>query len=114
VEDEDSLRALVRTCLTRLGYRVLECSHGQEALELWRDHRDAIQLLLTDLVMPKGVTGTDLARQLQADRPDLKVVYTSGYRKETTIELVAGVNYLPKPFEPAGLAGIVRNALDSA
>ncbi|MGC3960096.1 MAG: response regulator [Verrucomicrobiota bacterium] len=62
VEDEQSLRVLVRNVLTRLGYRVVEATTGLTALEVWKEHQKDIRLLLTDLVMPDGMTGKDLPR----------------------------------------------------
>lgn len=117
VEDEQSLRVLVRNVLTRLGYRVLEATTGVTALDVWRQNRDDIKLLLTDLVMPDGMTGKELAAQLLEADPKLKVIYTSGYSHEVAggggFELQDGVNFLSKPFQAAKLAQTVRNRLDS-
>jgi two-component system, cell cycle sensor histidine kinase and response regulator CckA len=115
VEDESALRVLARRILTRLGYRVLEAPTGVSALGVWREHRREIQLLLTDLVMPDGMNGRDLARHLHQDNPDLKVIYTSGYSAEIAgqdFPLVEGLNFLAKPFSPSKLAHIVRASLD--
>lgn len=116
VEDEQSLRVLVRNVLTRLGYRVVEATTGVTAVEVWNEHRDQIRLLLTDLVMPDGMTGKDLASQLVAQDPKLKVIYTSGYSREIAgkdFPLQDGVNFLSKPFQAAKLAQTVRSILDS-
>ncbi|MFO1512550.1 MAG: PAS domain S-box protein [Verrucomicrobiota bacterium] len=115
VEDEQSLRVLTRNVLTRLGYRVLEATTGVTALEVWREHRDQIRLLLTDLVMPDGMTGRELAEQLVEADPKLKVIYTSGYSRDiagNNFTLQDGVNFLSKPFQAAKLAQTVRNCLD--
>jgi signal transduction histidine kinase/DNA-binding response OmpR family regulator/putative methionine-R-sulfoxide reductase with GAF domain len=115
VEDEFALRAVVRTTLLRLGYRVIEAATGNEALAVWRQDHDAIRLLLTDLVMPGGLTGRDLADQLLKENPKLKVIYTSGYRAEIEARdflLVEGGNFLAKPFETEKLAQTIRNCLD--
>ena len=115
VEDEMALRTSMRTALSRLGYRVLEASTGGHALELWQEHRDAIRLLLTDLVMPGGITGKDLAERLLKEDPQLKVVYTSGYSAEIAdkdLNLEEGVNFLAKPFVLQKLAQIIRKRLD--
>jgi len=115
VEDDAALRANVRSVLGRLGYRVLEASHGKAALEVWQQHRDEIRLLLTDMVMPGGMTGLDLAGQLLQQNPKLKVVYSSGYSADIAsdeIHLEEGVNFLTKPFEVPKLAQIIRQCLD--
>ncbi len=115
VEDEQSLRVLVRNVLTRLGYRVVEATTGVTAIEVWKEHQKEIRLLLTDLVMPDGMTGKALAAQLVAQDPELKVIYTSGYSREVAgldFPLQDGVNFLSKPFQAAKLAQTVRNILD--
>lgn len=115
VEDEQSLRVLVRNVLTRLGYRVLEATTGLTALEVWKEHQQDIKLLLTDLVMPDGMTGKALAEQLVAQSASLKVIYTSGYSREIAgkdFPLQDGVNFLSKPFQAAKLAQTVRANLD--
>ena len=117
VEDEQSLRVLVRNVLTRLGYRVLEATTGLTAVEVWKDHQHDIKLLLTDLVMPDGMTGKQLAEVLVQANPKLKVIYTSGYSRDVAgqgFPLQDGVNFLSKPFQAAKLAQTVRNTLDGA
>ena len=116
VEDEQSLRVLVRNVLTRLGYRVLEATTGLTAVEVWKEHRNDIKLLLTDLVMPDGMTGKQLAEVLVQENPNLKVIYTSGYSRDIAgqgFTLQDGVNFLSKPFQAAKLAQTVRNSLDA-
>ena len=84
------------------------------ALEIWRQHKHEISLLLTDLVMPEGLNGKELARQLQNDNPGLKVVYTSGCSAEIAgkdFPLKDGVNFLPKPYEAHKLSQIIRARL---
>jgi CheY-like chemotaxis protein len=115
VEDESALRASVRTSLSQLGYRVLEAVNGVEALDIWKRHHDEIKLLLTDLVMPGGMTGVDLAGRLLLENPKLKVIYTSGYSAEVAgknLPLEEGVNFLNKPYAAQHLAQAVRNCLD--
>ncbi|HEX5222971.1 MAG TPA: PAS domain S-box protein, partial [Verrucomicrobiae bacterium] len=115
VEDEQSLRVLTRDVLTRLGYRVLEATTGVSALDVWKEHRQEIRLLLTDLVMPDGVSGRELAKQLGEADPKLKVIYTSGYSRDVAgqnFPLQDGVNFLSKPFQAAKLAQAIRNCLD--
>jgi CheY-like chemotaxis protein len=116
VEDEATLRRLFRNMLTRLGYRIFEAPTGAAALEVWRQNRNVIQLLLTDLVMPDGMTGIELGRKLLEEKPDLPIIYISGYSRETagaSIELHEGVNFLPKPFQVEKLAQIIRSNLDA-
>jgi len=115
VEDEPALRHLVLTLLSSCGYTVLAASSGVAALELWQAARDRIELVLTDMVMPGGMSGRELAERLRADVPQLPVIYTSGYSPDTTgagEALVEGTNYLPKPYQPLTLAQTVRNRLD--
>ncbi|MEI6045102.1 MAG: PAS domain S-box protein [Chloroflexota bacterium] len=115
VEDESSVRALVRNILQRYGYRVLEAASGREALLAWEIHKNQIDLLLTDLVMPGDVGGLDLVEQLHQQQPDLKVIYTSGYSAEIVGEKIAfyeGLNLLSKPYTPTMLAQAVRACLD--
>ena len=115
-EDEPALRALIRSVLTRLGYRVIEAPTGVRALELWEQNRDDIRLLLTDMVMPDGMSGRELAERLLGSNPALKVIYTSGYNPEfagKTFGLRDGVDFLAKPFAAPKLAETVRAQLDS-
>ncbi len=117
VEDESAVRVLLRAILERNGYRVLEAASGSEALERWPELRDQVRLLLTDLVMPGGLSGQELARQLTADRPDLKVVFLSGYSEEVVsgeLSLRRGDNYIPKPFTQEQLLTTLRRRLESA
>jgi PAS domain S-box-containing protein len=115
VEDNSFLHHSMRNILLQLGYRVLAASHGIGALNLWKQHRAEIQLLLTDLVMPGGMTGKDLGRRLLQENPKLKVIYTSGYSADIItkeLRLQEGVNFLGKPFDAHQLAQIIRNRLD--
>jgi PAS domain S-box-containing protein len=116
-EDDPSLRAAVRKALSQLGYRILEAPTGPKAIDLWKENRDEIRLLLTDLVMPGGMNGKDLALRLLQDDPKLKVIYMSGYSVEVVgkdFPLQEGVNFLTKPFQAGKLSKTVRDCLDSA
>jgi PAS domain S-box-containing protein len=116
VEDDAFLCASVRKTLSQLGYRVLEAVNGAEAIEIWKQNRDEIDLLLTDLVMPGGINGKELGEWLLKENPQLKVIYASGYSAEIAgkdFSLEEGVNFLTKPFESHKLAQIVRNRLDA-
>jgi PAS domain S-box-containing protein len=116
VEDEPGLRHLVRNILNRHGYKVLTASSGVEALKVWEEHRRNIQLLLTDMIMPDGLSGRDLAERLIAQDRHLKVIYTSGYSMDVVGKgsaLKEGYNFLQKPYQPPVLAKAIRDCLDS-
>jgi CheY-like chemotaxis protein len=115
VEDESAVRSLVCSVLKRFGYEVIEAHTGVEALQLWRQHRGTIDLLLTDIVMPGGMNGRQLAEWLLAEEPDLPVIYTSGYAAEAVggnFQFIDGQNFLQKPYPPARLAELIRQTLD--
>ncbi len=117
VEDESVLRELVREVLTAQGYHFLEAADGVEALDVWDAHRDKVDLLLTDMAMPRGLSGRDLAERLRQDAPWLPVIFSSGYSQEMIVrsdDTVQGATYLAKPYRPAQLAQAVREALDAA
>ncbi len=116
VEDEPVLRDLVREVLCQYDYRVIEAGSGVEALKVWDEHDGRVDLLLTDMVMPEGLTGRDLATQLKKRKPSLKVIYTSGYSAEVLGREVGtgDTAFLPKPYVPPQLAQIVRQCLDAA
>ena len=115
VEDEAALRSSMCKALSQLGYRMLESVSGVEAQKVWEQRRHEIDLLLTDLVMPGGVTGKDLAARFLNENPKLKVIYTSGYSIDVVgrnFPLEEGVNFLAKPFGANRLAQTVRDCLD--
>jgi CheY-like chemotaxis protein len=115
VEDDTRVRELARQVLQGQGYIVLEAQNPQEALLLSSRYTGPIQLMLTDVVMP-GMTGKALAEELSQTRPDLKVLYMSGYTDSTIAHhgvLEAGVAFLQKPFSLRALARKVRAVLDS-
>jgi two-component system, cell cycle sensor histidine kinase and response regulator CckA len=115
VEDEPILREWVREVLESNSYRVLEASNGIEALRVWDDENGKVDLLLTDMVMPEGMTGRDLARQLRARQAGLKVIYTSGYSAEIAANdpELRDVPFLPKPYPAPQLNQMIRNCLDA-
>ncbi len=113
VEDDDPVRAAVCSILERSGYRVLEARNGGEALLVCEQHRERIHLLLTDVVLPR-MNGTQLARRLTSGRPDMKVLFMSGYTGETIVHhgvLVPGSAHLQKPLTPDKLTRKVREVL---
>ncbi len=115
VEDEPILREMARDILSEYGYRIFEASSGREALDTWQRKMTEIDLLLTDMVMPEGVSGADLAKQLRVKHPHLKVIFTSGYTTtEVKTDLLVKMNarFLQKPYTHADLAKTVRECLD--
>jgi CheY-like chemotaxis protein len=115
VEDEAAVRSLVRSALHRYGYSVVEADSAAAALALWEREGRAVQLLVTDLIMP-GMTGRLLADRLRAVRPDLRVLYITGYSPDIvaqTLKLEEPRALLQKPFGIAELARAVRRALDA-
>ncbi len=115
VEDEEVLREMACDILQSYGYKILQASSGREALTVWKQSKRQVDLLLTDLVMPEGISGVDLAERLLSDRPDLKIIFTSGYTAgEINAELLARsqAHFLQKPYTQAQLAKIVRYCLD--
>lgn len=114
VEDEPSLRALAVHLLESCGYTVLEASNGEHALQVSDEQQRDIHLMLTDVVMP-GISGRVLAEELVKRRPQLRVLYTSGYTGQTVGAhgvLAEGSHFIPKPFTKEALARKVREALD--
>jgi PAS domain S-box-containing protein len=115
VEDALRVRAVVREILEMNGYRVLEARHGAEAIEISERHRGPIQLMVTDVVMPQ-MSGRELAQRLQPVRPDMRVIYMSGYTDDAIVRhgvLGEGIAFLSKPFTPDALALKVREVLDA-
>ena len=113
VEDVTAVRAVTREMLRRHGYQVLEAADGSAALQVAAAHGAPIHLLLTDVVMP-DVNGPDLANRLTAVRPEMKVLFMSGYTDDAVVRhgiLSEGIAYLQKPFTPRVLAGKVRSVL---
>jgi CheY-like chemotaxis protein len=115
VEDEAPVRELVCDLLAGHGYKILQAESGRKALEVWNQSKDQIDLVLTDLVMPDRMNGRELAERLWVERPDLKVIFTSGYSAEVVgkdFVMRRGLNYLQKPYHPQRLASVVRDCLD--
>ena len=109
VEDEPAVRQLFSQALVRAGYQVYEARNGQEAMKLFEQHADSIDLLLTDIRMPY-MGGTELAQQLRSRRRTLKLICVSGYPTAGEEELDA--DFLSKPFSREDLLAKVREVLD--
>jgi PAS domain S-box-containing protein len=114
VEDNDAVRGLARQTLTRYGYSVLDAANAEEALAIASTRLDQISLVVTDIVMP-GMNGRALARRLRADRPDVRIIFTSGYTNDMTTppdQGGPGTAFLHKPFAPSLLGRTVRELID--
>jgi CheY-like chemotaxis protein len=115
VEDEDVVRNLLRTYLGRQGYRVISAQSAPQALELFRREPQHFAALITDMVMPGGMTGRELADHVRQLRPDIPLIFMSGYSLEFAsdgLPVGHGVRFLCKPFEPSELGRTVREVLD--
>jgi len=114
VEDEASVRAVARRMLENLGYSVLEARNGQEALARVRQHAGAIDLIVTDTVMPE-MGGRELVEQIRREQPELRALYISGYTEDEIVRRgeAPGTAFLTKPFSAADLGAAVRAALDA-
>jgi two-component system cell cycle sensor histidine kinase/response regulator CckA len=117
VEDEETVRVAMRRLLERFGYRISEAASGPEALQKWRANEGSFDLLLTDVVMPNGVNGRELAEGLRTERPGLKVIFMSGYNgealgKDTTYLRRTKSRLVQKPCSCQDLVQVVRQCLD--
>ena len=114
-EDQPEVRSVACAVLERYGYRVLQASNGDEALQILREHRGPIHLLLSDVVMP-SMSGPELARLVQLKQPGIRVLYASGYTDDAIVRhgvLDPGVAFLQKPFTPTALLRKIRELLDA-
>src|SRR5690606_36402727 len=117
VEDEKSVRELARRILERRGYNVIAAADGREALDIL-EHSEGthIDLLLTEVIMP-GMNGQDVAERVRVLRPNIRVLFVSGYNEEAVLRhgvLAAGTGFLEKPFSPSVLLDRVRSILSEA
>ncbi len=114
VEDEPPVRNLIESALRHQGYAVHETASGAAALQLWDEFREDIGLLLTDIVMPRGINGQELAMRLSLTNPELKVLLLTGSSPDVMNETLLKKNnfsFLPKPIDFEELAKAVRSAL---
>lgn len=115
VENEMPARLLARTILRRQGYKIIEAASAAEAMRIWPQHRDFVSLVLTEIVMPDGMLGTELARRFCEEKSELQIIYTSFAGIEAAdagLKLHDGCNFIKKPFTPSNLSRTVRNCLD--
>jgi CheY-like chemotaxis protein len=113
-DDEPSIRKLIHDTLTPLGYKIIEASNGVEALELFRQSESEIDMLLTDVVMPK-MTGKKLAEKLLAEKPGFKILYMSGYTDNVIVHqgvLDEDIEFINKPLVPSLLTKRIREVLE--
>jgi CheY-like chemotaxis protein len=115
VEDDPAVLSFVESALSRLGYEVVSTSEPSQAVEIVRDQGQSIDLMITDVVMP-GMTGAVLAERVSEIRPDLKVMFVSGYTHDVIAHhgvLTDGIGFLQKPFSPSELGEKIRQVLDA-
>ncbi len=114
VEDEPILRELAHAILEDAGYKVLDAEASEDALDVWAQNEDKIDLLLTDMVLPGGMSGRELALELQQRKPGLKVIYCTGYSQEMVESQSEPIHFLQKPYPPETLLRAVQVCLDAA
>ncbi len=115
VEDEIPVRQLTKIVLERYGYKVIEAPTGKEAWNLWQQHRNSIDLVLTDMVMPDGMSGRDLVSKIQNENSQAKAIFVSGYSPDccgSDTGFNEGINFLQKPYHPDELSRAIRACLD--
>ncbi len=115
VEDEPLVRQTVGKYLRLQGYRIFEAGNGMEALSVWKQHSAEIQLLFTDVVMPEGMSGLELADRLMREKPQLRIIVGTGYSDAIVrngVPTYLGIQFLGKPYEPGPLGEAIRKALD--
>ena len=115
VEDERDLRDIVTRTLNLNGYRVFQAVDGQNALQIWAEYKNEIDLLFTDIIMPGGINGRELAERLWAEKPGLKTIFSSGYGADAlgkNFKLDPKLNFLQKPYLPQTLSRLIRRCLD--
>jgi CheY-like chemotaxis protein len=110
------LRDVVKEILELKGYQVIPANTGAQALKIWQERKGEIDLVLTDMMMPEGVSGRELAERVLEDRPDVKVICSSGYSLDVVNPNFGnkkGTDFLQKPYSPETLARTVRECLDA-
>ena len=111
VEDEPLVRQAVSSSLRRLGHRVVEAEDSHGALRVWQEQGDGIDLVITDMVMPGGISGLQLVERMRGERPSLSAIVMSGYSLQLSSDaLPAGISFLAKPFSLASLSSAIDEA----
>jgi two-component system, cell cycle sensor histidine kinase and response regulator CckA len=116
VEDEMQVRTVVRNALMQHGFHVIEAASATVALGIWKQHREEIDLVMTDVIMPGNMSGLELAKLLRSEKPTTRLVFTSGYSPEILsgeFPLEEGHNFVPKPYSIEDLIRIIRKSLDT-
>ena len=116
VEDDLAVQRVTKITLTRLGYQVLVASNGHQALRIWQERKAEIKLVLTDMIMPEGLSGKDIARRFKNDLPGIRIIFMSGYSADiagTDFSQAEGDFFIGKPFEMHALATVIRKSLDT-
>jgi two-component system, cell cycle sensor histidine kinase and response regulator CckA len=116
VEDDPNLRLIIAHGLRSLGYHVIEANNGQEAVQKWQEHPSQIDLLFSDMVMPEGLTGLDLAENFRNSKADLRVIISSGYSTEIVDEAklaMGNITYLQKPYGIEVMAKAIRDSFST-
>ncbi len=117
IEDEPVLLSLARMVLENSGYQVLEAASGDEAMTLWQEKKDTVDLVLTDMIMPGSLSGPQVAQMMREDNPKLQVIYSSGYSMDAMVDSTGESDprsYLPKPYVPSTLVNAIKTRLESA
>jgi DNA-binding NtrC family response regulator len=113
VEDEESVRELVRTTLEKIGYKVLDAGQGDTALEVAASHVGPIDILISDVVLP-GINGRELGLKLSQSYPGIKILFVSGYPEEMVVRQEPGIAFLQKPFTLQALSRKVQDVMGSS
>jgi len=116
VEDERDLREIITRTLNRHGYRVFQAVDANSALQIWAEYKNEINLVFTDVIMPGGLNGREMAERIWQEKPATKIIFSTGYGAEALgkdFKLDANLNFLQKPYQPAALARIIRSCLDA-
>jgi two-component system cell cycle sensor histidine kinase/response regulator CckA len=114
VEDEGVLREMERGLLEHFGFNVLDADSGKRAFDLWRNEGEKVDLLLADIILPRGITGVELAKRLLDSQPNLKIIFTTGRilpHAEQAALAQMNARFLQKPFEQEALVQLVRDTL---
>ena len=116
VEDDLAVQTVTKITLARLGYQVMVASNGHQAMRIWQERKAEIQLVLTDMIMPEGLSGKDIAQRFKKDLPGIKIIFMSGYSADiagTDFSPTEGDFFIGKPFEMHALATVIRKSLDA-